>query len=84
MLVNGILAFAAAYAMVAKPGEAITLSIAWSALSVVAARLMQVYSQMQAEMSQCVQDMTNILYEKTNDSQVRLFDSLHFRRGDDS
>ena len=55
--------------MVVKPGEAITISVMWSALSMVAARLMQVYSQMQAERSKCLQDMTGILYEKTCDSQ---------------
>lgn len=69
MFVNGILAFVAAYGVVSKPGEAMTISVMWSALSIVAARLMQVYTQMQAERSKCVQDMTGILYEKTCDSQ---------------
>lgn len=47
-----------------------------SALSLVAARCGQVYSSMQAERSKMIQDMVNILYDKTNDSQEGVLSML--------
>ena len=40
-----------------QSGEIITLGVIWSALSLVLARCFQVYSTMQAERSQALQDM---------------------------
>ncbi|GFR47251.1 hypothetical protein Agub_g8937 [Astrephomene gubernaculifera] len=50
-------------------GRVIDLNVLWSSLSLVAARCAQVYTSAQAERSKTIQDMVNILYEKTDDAQ---------------
>ncbi len=45
-------------------------------MSLVAARCGQLYSSMQAERSEMVQDMVNILYDKTNDAQEGVISML--------
>uniref|UniRef100_A0A7S0RVW3 Uncharacterized protein n=1 Tax=Chlamydomonas leiostraca TaxID=1034604 RepID=A0A7S0RVW3_9CHLO len=68
MVVQAVMAFVAAIAALWKTA-ALDLNAVWSALSLVGARCGQLYSSMQAERSQMIQDMVNILYDKTNDAQ---------------
>lgn len=75
MAVQGGMAFFGAIAGLARNGE-INLQAVWSALSLVAARCGQLYSAMQAERSEMVQDMVNILYDKTNDAQEGVLSML--------
>lgn len=51
----------------------------YSALSLVGARVGQLYSAMQAERSRMIQDMVNILYDKTNDAQEGVVSMLLVR-----
>ncbi|KAG2484978.1 hypothetical protein HYH03_016273 [Edaphochlamys debaryana] len=65
-----------AAAMVLLQGEKVDMNVLWSSLSLVAARCGQVYTSAQAERSQTIQDMVNILYDKTNDAQEGVLSML--------
>ena len=45
------------------------MNVVWTALTLVGARCSQVWSDLQAQRSQTIQDMVNILYDKTDDAQ---------------
>ncbi|EFJ44712.1 hypothetical protein VOLCADRAFT_95056 [Volvox carteri f. nagariensis] len=50
-------------------GDVVDMNVLWSSISLVAARCGQVYTSAQAERSKTIQDMVNILYDKTDDAQ---------------
>ncbi|GIL61971.1 hypothetical protein Vafri_16221 [Volvox africanus] len=55
--------------MVILKGDKVDMNVLWSSISLVAARCGQVYTSAQAERSKTIQDMVNILYDKTDDAQ---------------
>ncbi|GIL91758.1 hypothetical protein Vretimale_14893 [Volvox reticuliferus] len=59
----------AAALMVILKGDKVDMNVLWSSISLVAARCGQVYTSAQAERSKTIQDMVNILYDKTDDAQ---------------
>mmetsp|Transcript_25578 Transcript_25578/g.55720 ORF Transcript_25578/g.55720 Transcript_25578/m.55720 type:complete len:707 (+) Transcript_25578:147-2267(+) len=69
MIASAVMALVAAIGVIWKAGKEIDLNVVWSAGSLVLARCGQVYSNMQAEKSNMIQEMNNILYDKTSDSQ---------------
>ncbi|GAX75535.1 hypothetical protein CEUSTIGMA_g2978.t1 [Chlamydomonas eustigma] len=76
MVVSAVTALIAVASMMFNAHGKINISVVFSALSLIAARCFQVYSSMQAERSQTIQDMTNVLYNKTNDAQEGVISML--------
>lgn len=68
LIITVVTAIGAALTVLLK-GDKADMNVLWSALSLVAARCGQVYTSAQAERSATIQDMVNILYEKTDDAQ---------------
>ncbi|KAL6765110.1 hypothetical protein V8C86DRAFT_2461422 [Haematococcus lacustris] len=68
LVVQALAAFVAAITTLWTAGV-LDVQTLWSAVTVVGARCGQMYSSMQAERSQMIQTMTNLLYDKTTDAQ---------------
>ncbi|GLC33366.1 hypothetical protein PLESTM_000053600 [Pleodorina starrii] len=68
MVITVVGGLAAALAVILK-GDVVDMNVLWSSISLVAARCGQVYTSAQAERSKTIQDMVNILYDKTDDAQ---------------
>lgn len=76
MIVATVMALVAVLSTLLQAGKAMDMNLFMSVGGLVWARFFQMYSSMQAERSEMIQEMTNILYDKTDDAQEGVLSML--------